>query len=221
MENEQTTVEVSRHLKVGVRAIIAAVGYVAATLLLGWNFFPCLLILLMLVSLLMGGIAVFCGLFLKANRQGTRLWKHIGVLLTILVLSFLLTVGPGNYIRLLDLRARLTVALTGGQEELQAWAVALLDEPRDPNSPDVWRERGVPRERWSKQVRRLRPGAVQIEPAFENGGEAVALCYGGGFFHWYIVVGRSGSRPDPSCNQPNSDIFWYHWADGIYDRQEW
>lgn len=221
MENEQTAVEVSRHLKVGVRAIIAAVGYVAATLLLGWNFFPCLLILLMLVSLLMGGIAVFCGLFLKANRQGTRLWKHIGVLLTILVLSFLLTVGPGNYIRLLDLRARLTVALTGGQEELQAWAVALLDEPRDPNSPDVWRERGVPRERWSKQVRRLRPNQVCVQPVFESEGEGVCLHYGSSFFHWWIVVGRPGSRPDLSLNAPNSDIFWYRWADGIYDRQEW
>jgi len=218
MENEQTTIPISRHLKGGVGAIAVAVGYFAGTLLLGWNPIPCLLGLLMLVSLLFGGISVFSGLFVKANRQGTRLWKHVGVLVCIVVLLPVLTVGPGNYFCLVDLRMRLAVALTGGQDELQAWAISVLDAPH--GSLEQAEQGSVPERIWSKQVRRLKPGRVWIERVFDNDGEAVVFGYGGGFFHWYIVVGRPGSRPDPKLNDPNSDNFWYRWADGIYDWQQ-
>jgi hypothetical protein len=194
---------------------------VAGTLLFGYHYhpIPCLLLPLMLVSLLYGGIAVLCGLFLRANRQGARLWKHVGVLVCIVVLLPVLTVGPGNYFGLIDLRTRLAVARTGGQEQLQAWAIALLDEYSDRMDPHDMEER-VPQEDWSKQVRRLKPDSVHISAVFENAQKGVLLSYGSGFFHWWIVIGRPGSQPDPKLNDPNSDNFWYRWADGIYDWQQ-
>lgn len=115
---------------------------------------------------------------------------------------------------------RLAVAFTGGQGELQAWAVSLLDGPRDHLDFDGWEHWRVPREAWSHQVQRLRPNGVNIVPVFENGREAVVLGYGGGFFHWWIVVGRPGSQPDPKLNDPNIDSRWIRWADGIYDWQQ-
>lgn len=219
MEDESPVIRVSSHLKVGVGAIGVAGSYVAATLLLGWNPIPCLLFFLMLLSLLFGGISVLCGLFLKANRRGTRLWKHVGVLLGVAVLLPVLTVGPGNYANLIDLRTRLAVATTGGQEQLQAWAITLLGEYSDRMDPHDEEQR-VPQEDWSKQVRRLKPNSVYIASVFEKGQKGVVLNYGSGFFHWWIVIGPPGSRPDPRLNDPNSDDFWHRWADGIYDWQQ-
>jgi len=193
--------------------------YVIGTLLLGWDGIACLLGLLMLLSLLGGGISVLSGLALRANRQGTRLWKHVGVLLGILSTLFVLTVGPGNYFRLIDLRSRLAVAMTGGQDQLQTWAVAVLAKPRDQMHGDG-QDWIVPQEDWSDQVRRLKPIRIYIKPVFANGGEGVCLPYGSGFFHWWIVIGRPGSRPDPKFNDPNQDEWWLRWGDGIYDWQQ-
>lgn len=218
MEDEQTTPRVSHHLRIGIGAIVVAGGYVAYMLLLGWEFHSCLLIPLVLLSLVVGGTAVLCGVVSNANQGRIRPWVDIGVLVVILVLLILLSVGPGNYFNLLDLGGRLTVTLTGGQEELRAWAIKVLDEPRDNLG-----QRGdprIPRERWSEQVRRLRPRSVRIDPLFEDRHDAVRLCYGSGFFHWNIVVGRPGSRPDLTLNDPNSDDRWLRWGDGIYGWQE-
>jgi hypothetical protein len=218
MEDEQATSRISHHLKIGIGAIVVAAGYVAYMLLLGWEYHSCLLLPLVLLLLVAGGTAVLCGVVSNANQGRIRPWVGIGVLGVILVLLILLSVGPGNYFNLLDLGGRLTVTLSGGQEELRAWAIKILDEPRD-NPGQVSGER-IPRERWSEQVRRLRPRCIQIDPLFEDRHEAVRLCYGSGFFHWNIVVGRPGSRPDPSLNDPNSDDRWLRWGDGIYGWQQ-
>lgn len=164
-----------------------------------------------LLSLLVGGIAVLCGLAAKANRQRSRLWKHIAVFLAIVLLLYLLTVGPASFWNLPNLR----VALTGGHDDLQSWALELLSEADDHMSDeyDVWH---VPRDRWSKQVRRLRPKAVRVNRYFENNQRGVGLLYGGGLSHLTIVVGPPGSRPESPLNDPNSLEFWRRWADGIY-----
>ena len=81
-------------------------------------------------------------------------------------------------------------------------------------------QRDVSRDRWSEQVRRLKPQRVWIEPLFEDGQEGVVLAYGSGFLHWWIVIGRPGSRPGPQYNDPDRDDFWIRWADGIYDWQQ-
>jgi len=211
MENEQATIPVSRHMKVGVVTMGVAGGCMVAVLLLGWSW-GCFVSLLILVVLLYGWISVLEGLFVESNRQGFRLWKHIALLLLIPAMLYM-----GNYFSLLDLRMRLAVAFTGGKDDLQAWAVALLDGPRDAltlNGSEQW---SVPPKCWSKQVRRLKPHGVRIEPMFENGQEGVILPYGGGFLHWQIVVGPPDSRPDRNPTGPPRDNFWFRWADGIYN----
>lgn len=210
MESSETRRPVSRHLRIGLAAIGVAGGYVAIVLIFGWAD-PILSMLLTLLSLLFGGIAVLCGLVLKANRQRPRLWKHIGVFLAIVLLLYLLTAGPANFLSLLNLH----VVFTGGHDELQTWAMGVLREAQNHISGeyDVWQ---VPQERWSKQVRRLRPEAVRVNRFFDNDQRGVGLLYGGGFFHLTIVVGPPGSQPDPQLNDPNSDNSWRRWADGIY-----
>jgi len=124
------------------------------------------------------------------------------------------TLGPGNYLSLINLRTRGRVAMTGGQDQLQVWAVEVLAKPREQMQQDGsgWL---VPREEWSEQVRHL-GGGVRIDPLWEGGRSAVRLCYGGGFFHWYIVVGPPGSAPDPNLVKERPFDAWYRWGDGVY-----
>jgi hypothetical protein len=218
VESNQTTRPRSVHLRVGIGTLGVAGVYVVSVLLLGWPG-PFLLALVALLSLLFGGIAVFAGLVLKANRRRVRLWMHFGVFLANVVLLYVLSIGPGNYFGLMDSRTRLAVALTGGQGKLQAWAVDLLAKPREGMEEDGqdWR---VPKQYWSEQVHRLRPNSVDVVPLFEDRRWAVCLNYGSAFFHWSIVAGPPGSRPDPKSSDPNSDNTWYRWCDGLYDWQQ-
>jgi len=220
MESDQAARPASPHLRVGIVTVGVAGAYVVVVLLFGGlgSFGPFLLAPVVLLSLLFGGIAVLAGLVLKANRRRPRLWMHIGVFLANIVLLYVLSIGPGNYFALIDLRTRLAVALTGGQGRLQAWAVELLAKPRDGmEDGGDWR---VPKQYWSEQVHRLRPGSVFIAPVFEDKQWAVCLNYGSAFFHWSIVVGPPGSRPDPKSNGPTGDDVWYRWRDGLYDWQQ-
>jgi hypothetical protein len=209
-ESKETTRPASRHLRIGLIIIGVAVGCVAIVLVFGGAkvlpFMP-----LTLLSLLVGGITVLCGLAERANRERPRLWKHIAVFLAIVLLLYLLTVGPANLLNLMNLR----VVLTGGHDDLQNWALELLSEADSHMSDElgVWH---VPRDRWSKQVRRLHPNSVRVYPYFENYQRGVGLLYGGGLSHLTIVVGQPDARPEPPFNDPNSLEFWSRWADGIY-----
>ncbi len=209
-ESKEKTRPASPHLRIGFIAIGVAVGYVAIVLSLGWVD-PVLWMLLTLLPLLVGGIAVLYGLTVKANRERPRLWKHIAVFLAIVLLLCFLTVGPANFENLFNLR----VVLTGGHDELRSWALELLSEADSHMSDElgVWQ---VPQDRWSKQVRRLRPKAVRVHPYFESHQRGVGLLYGGGLSHLTIVVGPPDARPEPPLNDPNSLEFWSRWADGIY-----
>jgi hypothetical protein len=114
MESDQAARPASPHLRAGLVTVGVAGAYVVGVLLFGWPE-PFLLAPVVLLSLLFGGIAVLAGLVLKANRRRPRLWMHIGVFLANVVLLYILSIGPGNYLPLIDLRTRLAVALTGGQ----------------------------------------------------------------------------------------------------------
>jgi hypothetical protein len=159
---------------------------------------------------------------LSSGASGVALiavWRHIGVFLANIVLLYVLSIGPGNYFALIDSRTRLAVALTGGQGKLQAWAVELLAKSRDGMERNGGDGR-ISKQYWSDQVHRLRPGSVTIAPVFEDRQWAVCLNYGSAFFHWSIVVGPPGSRPDPKSNGPTGDDVWYRWRDGLYDWQQ-
>jgi hypothetical protein len=198
-------------LKIAIGAVATALIGVGATLLLGYTlgfpFYP-----LMCLTLIVLVIASVVALFRKENRKGKRLWHHFAALSVTFVLLYAVTFGPFNFMGLIGLRTRALIGLTGGQDELQSWAVEILAKPRDSEQADGsgWL---VPREKWSEQVQRLGPKArlVRIDPLFEGERDAVRLGYGGGFFHWYIVLGPPGSVPE---ERPLDD--WYRWGDGIY-----
>ena len=215
MDSSHPGEPVSVHLRIGLATIGVAVGYVIIVLLFGWPT-VCMVMPLTLLTLLYGAIAVLRGLRLKANHQRSRLWKHVVVLVAITAFLGILTVGPGHYLRLIDLRTRLAVMRTGGRDELQTWAMGILREASNhmTDKYDTWT---VPREQWSEQVRRLGPKRVHVHAFFENDQAGVCLFYGGGFLHWSIVVGPPGSRPDPKFDAPDSDNYWLRWADGLYD----
>jgi hypothetical protein len=217
MESNRTARPVSSHLKVGVAAVGVAGGYVVAVLFFGRGALAVFLVLPVLLTLLCGAVLVLVGLAQKANRQRPRLWKHIGTLLSILALLYLLSIGPCNASDLFNQHVRLTVLLTGGQDELQSWAVDLLGKPRDGMDHDGGTRWTIPQEYWSPQVRRLGPAKVFVDSIFENEGEGVCLFYGGGFLHWSIVAGPPGSRPNPEFDYPARDSIWFRWADGLYN----
>jgi hypothetical protein len=161
MEDEQQTIQASPHLRNSLAALGVAILCVLASVSLAWEWI-CALWQLMSVALLYGWISAFAGLRVKSNPRGLRRWTHIGILVAIPILW-----GLANIFSLVDLRMRLAVMFTGGQDDLQAWAVTLLDQPHDFLNPDDGDPR-VPMGRWSKQVRRLKPGRVWIERVFEN-----------------------------------------------------
>lgn len=170
MESDQAARPASPHLRDGIVTVGVAGAYVVVVLLFGGPgpVGPFLLMPVVLLSSLFGGIAALAGLVLKANRRRPRLWMHIGAFLANIVLLYILSIGPGNYLGLIDLRTRLAVALTGGQGRLQAWAVELLAKSRDAVEEDGgnWQ---VPKQYWSEQVHRLRLGMFSL-PLFSRTG---------------------------------------------------
>ena len=207
-------------LKTGIWVLAITVVCVAGVLIAGYPT-CCLFALVTGIALPLGGVAVILGLFQKSNRTRPRLWHNLATLTAIVALLYLLTFGLGGPIGLLNLRMRGLVALTGGQDALQSWAVDVLAKPRDRMEGLDWSDQvafkwAVPREHWSKQVRRLDPKHVRIERLFQNDQEGVRLMYGGGFLHWYIVLGPPGSVPDPKFEENLAENDWFRWSDGVY-----
>lgn len=214
-ENREPTdpasIELPRPMPYSLRWALGAaavgLGYMVAVVLFG--LFGLMLVMPAFGMLLAGFVSALVGLAQKRNRCTPYVWRYVGVLVVLVGQVAFLIPGLGT-IRLLNLHCRMRVALTGGQDELQAWAVELLAKPRDPMHQDGsgWR---IPREEYSKQVRRLKPKRISVERLFQNNQEGVRLMYGGGFLHWNIVIGPPGLVPDPSLR----DV-WFRWSDGVY-----
>jgi hypothetical protein len=106
------------------------------------------------------------------------------------------------------------VEITGGVEELQKWAVHILDMPiyevidKEAAKHDRYIVR---KELYSSQMRKISPGWVSII-TYENEEPYLNIPLAGGFFPgWGIRMGRPGFRP------PYSESVWFfQWADGVY-----
>ena len=184
-------------LQFAIAAAVIGLGYMLAVFLGG--LMGIALAVPAVLILLAGFLSAFVGLVDKHNRRPPYVWHFVGVFVILGGQIAFLIPGLGT-IRLLNLHCRLRVAITGGQEELQSWAVEVLAQPRDPMHQDGsgWR---IPHEECSKQIQRLKPKRISIEQLFENDQEGVSLMYGGGFLHWYIVLGSPGSVPDPKFEE--------------------
>ena len=202
----------------GMVAIGCGVGYLLLLLLFG---------LLGLVLAVPVGFIVLAGLVSTSvgllfhrghSRRCTR--RYVVVLVVILVLALFLLPGLGT-IRTLDLHCRMRVAVTGGQDELQAWATELLATPRNEiqefegADETEYNEWTVPEGHWSKQVRRLNPKRLRIERTASGDREVVTLMYGGGFQHWTIGVGPPEAIGELAVKMKEADCVWFRWSDGI------
>jgi len=219
-ENREPTdpasIELPRPMPYSLRWALGAaavgLGYMVAVVLFG--LFGLMLAMPTFGILLVGLICALVGLAKKQNRHRTQTCSYIASLIIIARQVLFLIPGLGT-IRLLNLHCRMRVAMSGGQSDLQAWAVELLAQPRDPMHQDGsgWR---IPREECSKQVQRLKPKRISVEQLFENDQEGVRLMYGGGFLHWNIVLGPPGSVPDPKFEETLTENDWFRWSDGVY-----
>jgi hypothetical protein len=204
-------------LRFAMVAIAVGVGYVVVLFLFG--FFAVLLTVPAGITVLAGLVSASVGLARKRDRQGPYRRRCIAVFVVSLALAVFLLPGIGT-IRTLNLHSRMRVAVTGGQDELQSWASQLMAKPRDQieayeESGAVAYEWTVPKQHWSKQVRRLNPKRIRIERSFESNREFVHLMYGGGFLHWSIGIGPPDAIGDLAVEKKAADCVWFRWDDGI------
>jgi len=167
---------------------------------------------------LAGVVSAAVGLADKRNRRGPYRRRHLAVFAVSLALALYLLPGLGT-IRTLNLHCRMRVAVTGGQEELQSWALELMAKPRDQIEVSAWSDKGayewtVQKQHWSRQVRRLNPKRIRIERPLGNDREIVHLLYGGGFLHWSIGVGQPKAIDDLAVEVKAADCVWFRWSDG-------
>jgi hypothetical protein len=129
----------------------------------------------------------------------------------IVLLSLTVSYPKGaRYLPVLGIR--LHVEATGGLDELQEWAIGILDQPEevvlkgDPNHI-----KRIKPELYSEQVRKLSPGTVILIQ--DDGNEpCLQIAKGGGFVSiWGIKVGR-----------PTYEVYGrrsmrlYKWRNGVY-----
>lgn len=175
-------------------AVLAMLGYLAVGLAF-----------LTGVILILGSLVVNVPRYLPSRRT------HV-VALAILAGVFCFYFFGGRLVDLLHYRTRLVLALTGGEDELRSWAVGVLAQPREQTEYPVSSYR-VDRQRWSPQVRWLRPSKVSIEPMFKDGQQGVLLDYHIPHEGLGIVIGPPGSVPP---EDPGRAYAWLRIGDGLY-----
>ena len=107
---------------------------------------------------------------------------------------------------------RLRVATTGGVDELQSWAVNLLEKPREQIlAEDDHETKLIKRELYSEQIRQISPPVVYLNET-ENGEPFLHIPLAGGFFSgWGIKIGR----PTFQAEEYGS-MYLQKWKDGVY-----
>lgn len=201
-------------LKCAIATVIIGLVYMVAVFLLG--LFALLLVLPTYAGLLVGFLAALIGAATCRRHPVNWRWRYLVVMAVILAQILFLLPGLGT-IRLLNLRCRTRVAMTGGQGQLQSWAQSILSEysgtqESESKGQDAFMREDIPPSEWSDQVRRLKPKRVWVDSTFNGDKPAVRLFYGGGFMHWGIVVVSPGTVPEAT----HSDTLWIRWSDGVY-----
>jgi len=112
------------------------------------------------------------------------------------------------------LGVRLKVATTGGVDELQKWAVKILDMPIEEVVDEEYIKSElfiVKKNLYSEQVRQIATMWVSIGES-DDGERSLNFPLAGGFVPgWSIRVGRPGFRGDI-----DSDALVQRWGDGVY-----
>lgn len=158
-----------------------------------------------------GTILVLIGFAVNVS-QCRSAWRAHVLALAILSGVFCFCFFTGSVLDLLRIRTNIVLAFTGGQGELQSWAIDLLEQFSD--NPEYDSDtRGIPKQYWSRQVRWLRPGRITIQSTFRNGQKWVFLGYPIPHEGMGIMVGPPGAVPP---DEPNWDWHWHQFGDGMY-----
>jgi len=147
------------------------------------------------------------------NKQ--RIFRTV-LILSLVLISLIFILSPGFLMNfwLTDIGMRLKIASTGGAEQLQAWAVDILEKPQNEVVDGDSMSR-IKEEALSKQVRRLYPAYVFVASTSEENGPHIRIIWGGGFHHWGILVG-----PPTFHTVSNEGQCVYRWRDGVYGYHE-
>ena len=143
-------------LKCAIATLIIGLVYMVAVFLFG--VFGLLLALPTYAGLLVGFLSALVGAATCHRHSGNWRWRYLVLLVVILAQILFLLPGLGE-IRLLNLRCRTRVAMTGGQGQLQSWAQEILSkypggQESESGGQDDFVQEKVPPSDWSDQVRR-------------------------------------------------------------------
>jgi hypothetical protein len=149
----------------------------------------------------------------KQNVRYKIMQKTIRKFLLIMILLLSLSYPIWScYLPVYGVRVR--VEITGGVDELQKWAIHILDMPIDEVYDKEAAKNGVHiirKELYSPQMLKISPGWVNII-TYENEEPFLNILLAGGFLPgWGIRVGHPSFRP------PYSDgVRYFQWSNGVY-----
>lgn len=150
--------------------------------------------------------------------KAKQLILRTSLTLSLIVISLYFIFSPGFIMNFLltDIGMRLKTASTGGVDQLQAWAVDILQRPQDEIVEDDSLG-SIKKEMLSKQVQSVsgRGGNIYVASKTKWKGSHIRIIWGSGFHHWGILVGP------PTFRTSSND--WqcvYRWRDGVYGYHE-
>jgi hypothetical protein len=140
----------------------------------------------------------------------------MALIFALLLISLFFILSPGFLLSYLltDIGMRLGTAVTGGSDNLQAWAVEILQKPQE-EVVENGSMNYLKTQFFSKQVHRFETKRVYVVPKRQDEQSHIAIIWGSGFHHWGILVG-----PRTFHTVSNDHQHVYRWRDGVYGYHE-
>lgn len=200
-------------------ALTVIVFHILELIAMGFGVGGCFIFAGSMAMLVLVPLAVFFMLVRTALRWKKLKFKQrifrIALTLSLILISLYFIFSPGFMMNFLltDIGMRLKTASTGGAEQLQVWAVDILEKPRDEivGNDSLGR---IKKDFLSKQVQRFSSRNIYIASGAEDE-QHIRIIWGGGFHHWGILVGSptfQTTSDDRQCV--------YRWRDGVYGYHE-
>jgi hypothetical protein len=218
--------EALRERKVGWDVVLAVIALIVAGLQAADLFLLGLglggyFILYGAMGLSVLGPAALIVMLLRVGRNMEQMNRKARVLRGVLLICLLLVgafyvFSPGFMMSYLptDLGMRLKVSVTGGVDELQKWAVDILESPQE-EVVETESTTSIKKELYSEQVKRLCRQYVFISTGWGDEIRHIKISWGGGFHHWGILIGPSSFK---TGNNERQHV--YRWCDGVYGYHE-
>jgi hypothetical protein len=210
-----------RDVKLAVLALALVAFHALELLLFGFGLATCFVVLIFFGLILIVPVAAVYLLVAMAVYWKTFTAKQklirMALFLSLLLIVLLHLRSPLFLIcsPLTDWGIRLRVAISGGVDNLQTWAIEILEKPADEVGESELSIYRIKKEAMSKQVRGFNASYVYIVPGYQGREPHVRIIWGGGFHHWGIFVGPRGFHAESDQGQRI-----YRWCDGVYGYHE-